>query len=854
SYTQAYTGSYIIQAFANPYETVEGVINLFSSANKGISEGSWTWWDAAKIGGSLSGGYAGFKGINIGGTTYIPGLAPNILNAVGESTGYLASIGRFTASVAETAIPAYIGSVGLGIALSYVNGGNGFNALHQMAQDTDMMWRTSIGFSAMGNAIAPRLRYVKESRLGAVGTSTAAGALALGTDYALSKLWRGEDYSYKKGATVFGTVFAAAMGLSYLNGKFGEKLPTAMTNALAKDWVVYPLGAGITSLTGGIVGSLFSDKPYDYASAIAQFAVPAAVTALAVKYSTGDAAKTISTEVAGRNAFWKNVWNRVDPFNTRTVNEANIIVKESSVFWKGENGGIKNINLSGTVPYLLGTGAVILNKLDIPDEWKHAGKLALLTTIATHVTLGLGGKSGGSSGITALFKRAYDNGWNGWGVASAVGTFASGGALLALNKTDSEGKYYIQMADGWRRGLTIASAGLLLAGIGGYKEVLTNLKKPIWTDNILKDGRFHKVGEAGITSSFIEPATALQKIGYYAGNRALYWGSTAAIGFVGPAAIEWFTGKKYEDSGDWQAVHKGLTVGLLAIGIAGPGAKPFFENLGRSFNLLTKGISEGPSILAYELAKTALPTIPALTVGMAGFPDIQNYLYSMESGPVIDTIKNAFGFDDFKAQYKLIMNGKEYDSTKVPYFEAQRDMMKVQIEKSRDALDRTMPGYDAQVKVLNARLEQLGKLQADDFGVMGKFRWVLRAESGWEGFKTALWFGPTLYFIRPLLEMGLRRIPISGEFQAALGEGGGKHSWGDALFPEVEVPGAGAFSKAANGVLRTLYRFQSLTMEEQVRENIFSFAFNPMVEAGGIKLSDVSDSHYGLKNQIMENF
>ncbi|MFA4998068.1 MAG: hypothetical protein WC513_08115, partial [Bacteroidales bacterium] len=853
AYAQAVSGSYLVQ-FVTPKgftETVEGIKQMFMAISEG-SAATWDRWDIAKVTGSFIGGYAGFRGVG-----RVPGMAGEFGSAL-NNTGRLGKLFDVTArgisSIAKGTPGVYAGGVGLSLLLPVLKGqGFSLTPLHQIAQDTDLMWRTSIGFSIVGNLVKPAFNYAKTNSLGSqIVLSTSAGGLALGTDYLVSKIHK-EDYSLGRGLLVFGTASAAAFGLARFAG--------ANSISAIPESLRYPLGAGVSSLVAGLTGNLSTKGSYDFLDAAIQFGLPSLVSYVAVKSANMKEANINTPDAGQAPVFWRNVLNRVDPIHRWNL------VGESLKPTRG-------FNLRGTVPAGLLAADLVIQNTNISAETKHILNLAFITAAATHIGFGLRGESGSSSGFGAFVRRMFNEAANGkvnlkspnyWGIASNAGAAISGTAFYLLNDTDDKQK------PAWFKGLSESTRGTLglmalipfLAGIGGYREVVSNLKRPIWTDNILRKGKLYKEGAKPgdfipVESKFFETHPNLYKAAYIAGNRGLYWINALGVTFGGPYAIERITGQEYDKSGNWKTAHTIASLGLIGLGIMGPGMKPTFENLGRTFNQLiskeTVGGKRGASIFTYELAKTAFPTIPALTIGMAGFPDIQNYIYSMHDSLWTNLLKSAFGFNDFKIQYQQI-TGKEWDGTK-SYFEAQREMTLMQISEAINKLDKSKPGWESQLKDLEARKTYYSNLTTKDMHwLTGKFRWLLRTETGFEGLKVGLWFGPSLYFIRPLLETGLRRMPISGEIQGFMGEGLGQRGMGDALFPEIRLPGTGVFSRVVNVLTRPLYMIQGLTMEEQVRENLFSAVFNPLIARAGYQFDgDARSRRFAIEQQVLENF
>ncbi|MDD3088268.1 MAG: hypothetical protein PHP89_06875, partial [Candidatus Omnitrophica bacterium] len=749
--------------------------------------------------------------------------------------------------------PVYFGSMMLATGIVGTIKGQGLGYFNQTISSPggiDSAWRSAIGFSALGSIVKPLSGLAKGSTFGSyVATGVVGGSLGLGADYALAR-FKGEDYSFGRGITAFGATAATLMML-----RLGASNPGITARlAVIPEALRVGIGVGSASLVGGLAANLTTGNRYEGYNAAFHFGIPFLVSYAAVKSANLDGAMRQPVDAGQSVSFWRNVRTRIDPFHK---------------FNAAEGRFVRGFNLTGSVPLALGLSGLVVNSISdqyIPAETKYMVNKALIIAGFFHVGVGLGGRGGGSSGFKAFWYRMFDGtpslkSFNTWGAISNLGAVGSGTALYFINATDANGNYRYtkNWSDGWRLASNITFGSLFLAGIGGYKEVLTNLRKPIWTDNVLRNGQFYRIAEDG-AMILVRGATAVEKFAYVALNRGLYWGGTLGFTFA-PALYESVTGRAlFAEGSALSKWHTRISLGLVLFGVTAPGIKPFFENLGQSYNLLTGrlGGNYGPLILSHQIAKTALPVIPHLAVGLAGFPDIQNYVYSMPNNVWGRMLKNAFGYDDFRTQYHQMMEerksllGIEYDNLdNLSYLEASRAMRTAQLQIQMAGLDKSAPGYEEAMRGLNAQLDYYNNLTTEDMSLGGKFRWLLRAESGYEGLKAGLWFGPSLYFIKPLVEAGIKRIPISGELQSFMGEGMGRKGMGDALLPDIN--GSGIFSRALSGVLRPFYMVQGIVMEEQVRENIFSAFFNPVVAATGYQFSsDVRSRQFALEQHGLE--
>ncbi|MFA5287358.1 MAG: hypothetical protein WC394_03695, partial [Candidatus Omnitrophota bacterium] len=907
SYTQMYSGSYLFQVAANPVGTANDIVQGFASIFSGGATGGRgaDRWDVATVVGSFAGGYLGAKGLpgvlRKGGANS-PSAVPNLLENI-KSSGFASSwprLSAYTSTAINNAPKVYAGLTTANVVLSGLTGRGWSAPINNAARDPDAAWRSAVGFSfaeaGFARLASPITARVRESGSGLKSTaliSTVPGAMALGTDYALTKI-RGEDYSIKRGAAVFGGATLTAFGLGRVKAALGTgSIGTALSKA---SYITYPFVTGTASLVGGVAGGLVDQgKNYNFSAkdSLAHFAIPAFVTVIAERSSNLAKAKEMTgMDAGGMLGFTRNLLNRIDPTRKYSIEWNNAYTSFSRLgprltsttpFYRATSigGMIKAINPSGLViPGLAGVGLAV-NNSRLSSDWKNTINLGLIVLGGIHATWGLRGPSSGS-GLVAFANRMKtpEGRWNFKSVEaiSNYGALASGTGIYLLNRCNADGTYKHfnnLLGNGestLRSALTLGSVGLLAASIGGYKELATNLKKPIWTDNLLKrDGWFSLKGDIfkeGVSTP-VGRAGAGYTLAYYGLNRGAYWGTTVGWIFGAPSAYEKITGNKFEDS-KFQKWHTGISLGLVGAGILGPGVKPTLEQWGRDFNLLTNrrlsngttmGGGLGKQIFTYEIAKSALPMVPAISSGMAFMPDIQNYVFA-QKGQWAGLLKLAFGYDDFQKSALQVLGktGETYDlmasrlekenGREFNFLEAQRLMGIAGIEQALKA-----PGLSqAQIDAYNDRRDRLANFSEKDSNwLTGEFRWGLRSQYGFEGLKVALWFGPSLHFIRPLLETGLKRIPVSGELQSFVGERYGKKGMGDALFPEVKIPGTGLLSRGLNAALRPAYMVQSLTIEEQVRENIFSAMFNPMVARSGYKFSgDFSSKRFALEQQALE--
>ncbi|MBU1998665.1 MAG: hypothetical protein KKE64_04115, partial [Candidatus Omnitrophica bacterium] len=459
------------------------------------------------------------------------------------------------------------------------------------------------------------------------------------------------------------------------------------------------------------------------------------------------------------------------------------------------------------------------------------------------------------------------------------GVEEGGGIKEALVKTAKEGdqavKWYSQKGTHVLAALTPFAASTYfddttLAKVGLSKDALFKIGvvgmigalagKEMWknkSDTIfgsLKELRQAKIKSLGI--DFAKNNLAY-KTAAVVTNKWLYWGTTLGTtflpqiynSFAGDNAFENSALKEYHD----KFIDYNIPLIMIGFGIVGPGMKEGVKEIREKVGLLREGRFKE---LGVEFGKTALPMIPTLAVGMAGYYPMQKWAFETQGG-FANVLKDLLGFDDFA------VNLKQFGV--VDKSMSNQDIMKVVNERGYDWANYQMQrkgilNSDARYEDKLKLLERLDKHFISDGNGGGKFdkfyHFLQASEYGIQGIQAALFFGPTMSLVRPFLTKGLMNIPVLGELQVVLGEGGFK----DRLIPFKQFSTKGIANplarrgvQFANSAIKLIDSAQTLAGEEQIREVITGKLFKGMVEAGGYRFaSDPNSSKSGLEKSGSE--
>ncbi|HAH20103.1 MAG TPA: hypothetical protein DCL49_04270, partial [Candidatus Omnitrophica bacterium] len=350
----------------------------------------------------------------------------------------------------------------------------------------------------------------------------------------------------------------------------------------------------------------------------------------------------------------------------------------------------------------------------------------------------------------------------------------------------------------------------------------------------------------------------------YGGN-TLEWAGTLSWIFGGQYLFP--EGEKYDD------IHYAVSLILFGGKLLGPAIKDFDKVHREWFG--PKGVKH-PWQLALNVAGDTSHIIPQLAVFMPVLPYIQGFLsknsewralrpllFAFDVGyaseEVLNEIQKIRGLSReeviayakknkennsqaFKDLFNKIDKGSEVSDNDIE--QAREALRTIYLDEKgvegtiRRALDLNIDlkqGFQGVLKAMHTKeLETayqnaigINKIEyakiLNEIGPMSSlaFQFHNAATAAWEGAKTGIYFGPTMYMVRPLLAPGLSTMPVLADIQAILGE----EILGDRVFDWKTKGPVGRFFMGAQGFF----------MEEYFREFITTIALRPLFnKIGGI--------------------
>ena len=357
------------------------------------------------------------------------------------------------------------------------------------------------------------------------------------------------------------------------------------------------------------------------------------------------------------------------------------------------------------------------------------------------------------------------------------------------------------------------------------------------------------------------------------GGNAIEWGLTGGWIFGGRGLLP--EGKKYDD------IHTAVSMFMLGgklFGLAGNN----FSHIQQEWFGATNRMH--PWLMTANMVQEGARLVPQLAGFMSVFPHIQNYFFDNPTS----FLSSSFDVESISGAVRLrVLDIREMDSPAILNMinskglagkrsfteQLMRDLESGDAQKRELALGRAKEALinlyldeeglsglkrralslgldplqtfwqlekETQMEELKMEYEAASGLQKkylaekiNELSVMSltEFKMHNMATAAWEGAKVAITFGPTMYFIRPLLAPGLSSIPGIADIQGILGE--------DVMKDSIVSWETKGMSKPAAFLSNRILAAQDFFVEEQVREQLATIMFlRPVFDSmGGIAQS-----------------
>ena len=406
----------------------------------------------------------------------------------------------------------------------------------------------------------------------------------------------------------------------------------------------------------------------------------------------------------------------------------------------------------------------------------------------------------------------------------------------------------------------------------GKQGIKALFKRKTWTD------WWHSKGQlsGGARMSPLERWTKGGLVIPYRFGNLGEWSIIGGWTFAAPPVYEkiWGEGSWNKQENNFKDIHSVVSIFLFGGKLLGHAFKDFDKVQKEWFG---KNGNNHPLRLVEQLSGETSHIIPQLGMLMPVLPHIQGYLYKYN----VPFLSGAFDVAHLSAQDKVELEkiekltpeeiieeienhkdkeafkdfqGKTLDNLTAEDVSAFRRIRrevycdKNHIEGIRRraidlGIDHNQYFWDIQKQIAQKELRDayenssgplkylLGeKLQELSAMAMWEFKFHNMAMSAWEGAKTGILFGPTMFVVRPLLAPGLSTIPVLADIQSIMGE---------------EVMGDKIIDRRTRSVLgRKIMGAQNFLVEENLREQITSLAFRGVFERIGSIASSPNRADY----------